>query len=780
MIRFCLLLAITLPSSILAQDAPIDFVNDVRPILSDKCFPCHGPDDSTRATELRFDDEGSAKADLGGAFAIVPGDLDASTLVARIMSEDEEFQMPPSDIRKRLTRSEIDILRAWITQGAEWSTHWAYVDPTIHKIPTVESDWPKNWIDDFVLRRLTAEGLVPSKEANRLNLVRRLYFDLLGLPPTPEEVGEFVASGMTLEELVDDLLGREQFGERLAIDWLDLVRFADTVGYHGDQDHSITPYRDWVIDAFNSNMPFDRFTREQLAGDLLPDPTTDQIVATGYNRLLQTSHEGGVQQKEYVAIYAADRVRNVSQVWMGATLGCAQCHDHKYDPYSTKDFYSLAAYFADINDEAHLRKADNALPTSRAPEMKVYSRRERTKLAALHQLHKRIQDELEEDSSDSHLQSVEKQIKQIEDAKRKTMITVALKKPRVTRVLPRGDWLDESGEVVEPSVPAFMKQMTGDDRGTRLDLANWLVDSDTGIGKSTARVFVNRLWAQFFGAGLCPSLDDFGGQGRPPVYPKLLDNLSVEFVNSGWDVKRLIRLMLNSRTYRQSSETTEVLRERDPENRWFARQARFRLRAEFIRDNALAVSGLLNPTIGGASFKPYQPTGYYRHLNFPTRTYTAHSGPRQYRRGLYVHWQRQFLHPMFYAFDAPRREECTAERAKSNTPSAALVLLNDPTFVEAARALAAKVLTNKRAKDDRAKIDLVFATVLTRTPDEHESTAIRGLLDDNRDEFTSETAKTFLSIGMFHAPQELDPIELAAWTTVCRALLNLGETNTRM
>lgn len=769
---------VLLSQGLSADEREIDFASDVRPILSDKCFSCHGPDSATRETELRFDSEESAKSDLGGYRAIVAGDPDNSELIERITTDDESMVMPPVDSHLSLTTEQKNTLRAWIKQGAKWSEHWAYVEPKKWPTPQLDSDWPENWIDQFILQRLNREDLLPSQDTDQVTLARRLYFDLIGLPPTPEQVDKFTRAEQTFEQLVDELLASPHFGERFAVYWLDLVRFADTVGYHGDQDHSITPYRDWVIDAFNDNMPFDQFTREQLAGDMLEESSIDQKIASGYNRLLQTSHEGGVQPKEYLAIYAADRVRNVSEVWMGATVGCAQCHDHKYDPYTAKDFYSLAAFFDDIDDTEHLAKGTNSLPTARPPEIEVLSKRERKELEELKSTRDKIKSKPEDDSTESLLNELEKQITALESGKRRTMITVSLEEPRVTRVLPRGNWLDESGEIVPPSVPEFMQQIEKENRATRLDLANWLTDADSGTGLLTARVFVNRLWAQFFGAGLCPSLDDFGGQGQPPVHLELLDRLAIEFVESGWDVKHMIRLMITSRAYRQTSVASEKLYEIDPYNHLFARQSNFRLPAEFVRDNALAVGGLLNRKIGGASVKPYQPADYYRHLNFPTRKYKVDDDPtKQWRRGLYVHWQRQFLHPMLYAFDAPRREECTAQRAKSNTPSAALVLLNDPTFVESAKALALTTIKTVESDDDR--IQFVFRQVLSRNPDDYEKQLVMDLLNTNRSEFTEESANQLLAIGVFNIPENIDVIELASWTMIARMVLNSSEATTR-
>lgn len=771
-----------------AADGP-DFSREIRPLLADRCFACHGPDEHKREAELRLDSFDSLTADRDGRAVVVPGTPDESELIRRIVSSDEDELMPPPHVRKPLSKKEIGLLRRWVEAGAEFSAHWAYAQPKVRPAPNViRMKWPANWIDLFILNRLEAESLHPAIEADPVTLVRRLHFDLTGLPPDPDVVKKFAAepSNAAWEKLVDRLLASDAHAERMAVYWLDLVRFADTVGYHGDQDHSISPYRDWVIDAFALNMPFDQFTREQLAGDLLPNSNVDQKIASGYNRLLQTSHEGGVQPKEYLSIYAADRVRNVSAVWLGATVGCAQCHDHKYDPYTSKDFYSLAAFFADLDEDQHFRVGSNGLPTKRPPEIKVHSRREREELAKLERQLTDVESKLKESADNAELQQqkedLSRTIDTLKKAMRLTMISVA-KTPREMRVLPRGNWLDDSGPVVTAAVPEFLgtcaKSTEG--RSTRLDLANWICDAESGIGGLTSRVFVNRFWYLMFGNGLARNLDDLGGQGSPPEHPELLDQLAVEFLKSKWNVRHMLKLIVTSRTYRQSSTWTDQLRKRDPQNKLLARQNTFRLSAEMIRDNALAVSGLLVRKVGGASVKPYQPAGYYRHLNFPQRKYTHHADDRQWRRGLYVHWQRQFLHPMLKAFDAPTREECTAQRPRSNTPLAALTLLNDPTFTEAARTFAARLLTEMAEDKTDGRLRLGMELAISRNPDGKELQALRDLLQSATEYYREHPAEAekVRSAGLAAAGEKMDSIQLAAWTAVARALLNLDESMTR-
>lgn len=748
----------------------LSFNRDIRPLLSDACFHCHGPDPAHREADLRLDVEESAKD-----YAIVAGDLEASDLIARIVSTDPDEVMPPAESGKKLSADQIELLKRWVSEGAKYEPHWAYVAPQTHEVPAVDDvTWPFDPIDHFVLDGMVRNDLRPAADADPATLIRRVSFDLTGLPPSPKLIEEFVAdpSRARYVSIVDRLLASPAFGERMAIYWLDLVRFADTVGYHGDQDHNASPYRDYVIDAFNDNLPLDQFTREQLAGDLIVDATEDQKIASGYNRLLQTSHEGGVQPKEYLAIYAADRVRNLSAVWMGATVGCAQCHDHKYDPYTANDFYSLVAFFADLDEAQHFKDGSNALPTKRSPEIPVLARWERGLIAEANQ--QIASTEQESDVSDW----VEIRDR-IEKSKRVAMISRSIA-PREIRVLPRGNWLDDSGPVVQPTVPAFMPQLAGDGRPSRMDLANWLTDSRDGVGGLTSRVFVNRLWYLLFGRGISSSLSDFGGQGVPPTHPELLDQLAIDFVDQGWNVKRMMRRLVLTRTYRQSSVASPELLRRDPYNKWFARQSRFRLPAEMVRDNALSIGGLMVQQVGGASVKPYQPAGYYRHLNFPKRVYVPHTDARQWRRGVYVHWQRQFLHPMLKAMDAPSREECTAERPRSNTPLEALVLLNDPTMVEAAICLAQRMLASSKDVDQRLRDAFLLAT--SREPDKQESKLLRRMLVAELAHYRDQPAEAtdlIESAGDIVDSKSHDDVELAAWTGVCRAILNMYETVTR-
>ncbi len=1025
---FATLLAFAATRSTLAAEAAlpdrIEFNRDIRPILADKCFACHGPDSAKREAGLRLDTfEGAAEKRDSGA-AIVPRQAEASQLWQRVTHTDNELRMPPGSTGKSLEPRQVALLKRWIEQGAEYQSHWAFIPPRRAEPPAAPANSRvANVIDQFVLARLAAEKLEPAMEADRRTLARRLSFDLLGLPPSPEEVAAFVAdrSPRAYEELVDRLFASPHYAERMAVYWLDVVRYADTAGYHSDNHRDLAPYRDYIVQAFHKNKPFDQFAIEQLAGDLLPQPTHESRVASGFNRLLQTTEEGGSQAREYTAKYAADRVRNSGVIWLGVTLGCSECHNHKFDPFSIKDFYSMQAFFADVAERAVGRQDQTPIPTPEqeqriaeldeklkalrtsltadtpelAADQMAWEARMTAELAAMKstwtplkpttvvssggQKFETLEDlsvlgsgenpdldtytielapgearvtgvrlevlthpslannglsrangnfvlsELEFDwvagpaakperleikraeadfsqanfpiaaaidrnattgwAVDGHqkpadhkavfafakprepasgaklvvrmrhesqfpkhtvghfrwslsgvdeptlsdvalpvaivealkapaadrspaqrealkqhfrgmaprlepvrreLADVEKQRENVVKSFPQTLVTTAVA-PRLIRVLPRGNWLDETGEIVEPAVPASLNPLGVEGRrATRLDLARWLVAPENPL---TARVFVNRLWKLTFGQGIVRTVEDLGTQGELPSHPELLDWLAVDFRENGWDIKRLHKLMVMSATYRQSSQgvasTAARAREVDPNNRLLSRQNRFRLDAEFVRDNALAISGLLSRRVGGPSVKPYQPAGYWANLNFPRREWQNDQGEDLYRRGLYTYWCRTFLHPSLAAFDAPSREECVAERPRSNTPLQALVLLNDPTYVEAARALAARALTlapgDGGAIDDGARLAFLFQRAVQRTPRPDEALLLSELLQQHREHFqgNAAAAQELLKVGAAASPPGVAAAELAAWTSVARAVMNLHETVTR-
>jgi hypothetical protein len=865
--RRVLPLACVLLSAGHARSAPVDFNRDVRPILSGQCFACHGPDEKARKAKLRLD----VREDAVKAGAVVPGKPDESELLKRIATTDADLQMPPPASKKpALTAAQVATLKQWIAEGAAYSDHWSFGKLTRPEVPKL--DGARNPIDAFVRSRLDTEHVRPAPEADRVTLVRRLSFDLTGLPPSPEDVRAFVAdkSPDAYEKLVEKFLASPHYGERMAVWWLDLVRYANSAGYHSDNDINVAPYREYVVRSFNENKPFDQFTTEQLAGDLLPKPTMWQRVGSAYNRLLQTTEEGGAQAKEYEAKYSADRVRNYAQVWLGATLMCAECHNHKFDPYTQADFYAVAAFFADVQETAVGRREPGMVVPS--PEQAQFLRQ--LGLGVLQQQlafddaaaefvekDDAFQDvatwpnpkppvpkKKGKDADKAEFVPIPDDVKKLLDADRakwtqpqkdklaafakeyapalqkereafaavakektdyentlpRTLITTATT-PRTVRILKRGDWMDTTGKVMEPTTPGFLPPLPPlakeQKRYTRLDLAKWTVSKDNPL---TARVAVNRLWKLFFGRGVSRSLEESGSQGELPTHPELLDWLASEFTSptyggglarrvaeneperraspppyGPWDVKHLVRLMVTSATYRQSSVETPAVRDRDPANDLFARQARYRLDAEFVRDNALAVSGLLNRTIGVEAVKPYQPKKYWEALNFPVREWRNDTGPKIYRRGMYTHWQRTFPHPAMLAFDAPSREECTCERPRSNIPQQALVLLNDPEFVEAARVFAAKTIES--GKDDAARIAWAFERATGRTPKDAEAKVLLGVLAKHRTGYAADAkaADAVLKVGDAAAPNDVPAAELAAWTSVCRVVLNLHETITR-
>ena len=977
----------------------VEFNRDVRPILSENCFACHGPDRNARQADLRLD----RRAEALGRGVIQPGDASGSRLVQRIRQDNPALVMPPVATDKKLTDDQKQILSNWIAQGAEYQEHWAYLKP---QRPAAPAGPPG--IDHLVDRLLAERGLQPVPEADRRTLARRLSLDLTGLPPGPSLVESFVRDKRpdAYERLLDTLLDSPHYGERMAVHWLDLVRYADTIGYHGDVAVNVYPFRDYIVRSFNENKPFDAMSREQLAGDLLDEPTRWQLVASGYNRLSRMTNEGGSQAKEYLAKYAADRVRNISTVWLGSTLGCAECHDHKFDPFLAKDFYSMAAFFADIEEEgvfagtgnwgssvrvlapearsemdqierqlaelkpaaepptagsnqgldevaAYLRAdllrwnvldpdrvwadcthpefdqcgrfvleeeadgvvrvttSDDKKPTKsihRAEiplqagtltavalelyptgdyssfalaefEVRLLGRERwpvRISLQGLVPDHEEsgsmLRDALDDNyhtgwsgkwaehasrtalftfeeplktragerlqitligysrnglglpsrfrllGTDSafpelpaqgnlraavlaggersevqrtalraaydslgafrpnwrRIRALERRQKELLDGAHESLVAKAVEEPRQMRVLPRGNWMDESGESVQPQVPQFLGPLDSDGRRlTRLDLANWVTDPDNPL---TARVFVNRLWKMFFGTGVSKVLDDVGSQGEPPINRELLDWLAVEFVESGWDVRHIVKTMLLSETYRRSSEPSDELLANDPYNRLHGRQTMARLDAEFLRDNALAVSGLLNRATGGPGVKPYQPPGYYKELNFPKRVYEADLNANQFRRGLYTHWQRQYVHPALMAFDAPAREECAAERGVSNTPLQSLVLLNDPSYVEAARAFAARIVRDG-GKSAAKRIDFAFREAFSRLPVEAERAVLLDLLERHRKRYREDPdgAEQLLGTGISRHSAGASGPELAAWTSVARALYNKHE-----
>ncbi|MBI1357772.1 MAG: DUF1553 domain-containing protein [Acidobacteria bacterium] len=657
--------------------AEVDFQRQVQPILK-KCLPCHGRDEHARQANLRLDSFEHATGKSGGHPGIAPGDAAHSRIVARV--QDDKNPMPPGG--ERLSAAEIDVLKQWIDGGAKYQQHWAFEAPARPEPPTVsQPDWVRNPIDAFVLARLDKAHLKPSVEADRYTLARRLALDLTGLPPEPELVKAFVEdeSPEAYEKVVDRLLNSPHYGERWARVWLDLARYADSQGYEKDGLRTIWPYRDWVIRALNANMPFDRFTVLQLAGDLLPVPTEDQLVATGFHRNTMTNTEGGTDDEEFRDAAVKDRVATTGQVWMGLTVGCAQCHSHKYDPISHQEFYQLYAFFnqtADAdkpNDEPKLEVSDD-VTTLIFRELPADERRE-------------------------------------------------------THIHERGSFLSP-GALVEPATPAAFEPFPEEFPRNRLGLAKWLVSKRNPL---TARVLVNRLWSRLWGIGIVETEEDFGTQGLPPSHPELLDWLATELMRLDWDMKGVLKTMVMSATYRQSSDVTAAMVESDPKNRLLARGARFRLSAEMVRDQALAASGLLNEELYGEPVMPWQPDGIWQVIYSPIR-WTTSEGDERYRRSLYTLWRRTSPYPAMTTFDAPSGEVCTVRRISTNTPLQALVTLNDPTLMEAAQRLALAVADDDRERTART----MFERALVRPPTEAEVERVLALQAEARAELAGD------------------------------------------
>ena len=752
------LIALATASAAWAEQA-VSFNRDIRPLLADRCFTCHGPDENTREADLRLDQRESAtRAAASGERAIVPGDVSGSALIHRVTSADEDLRMPPVDGPKRLTDNEIELLKTWIAQGAEYQPHWSFVAPRMPDLPKVASpDWCRNDVDRFVLAKLEAVGKAPSREASRETLIRRVAFDLTGLPPTLEEIDGFLSddSAEAYGRMVDRYLASSAYGEHMARHWLDLARYADTNGYQYDTERTQWVWRDWVIDAYNRNQRFDEFTVEQLAGDLLPDATDQQRLATGFNRNHGITIEGGIIDEEYRTEYVMDRLVTTGEVWLGLTVGCARCHEHKFDPISQREFYQLYAFFNQVAERG-MRGFD---PQEKIPSPLAVSQQDKLAAEIAH-----LQEQLESEATPGFPA---------------TMVMRDLPQSRDTFVLERGEY-NKPTEKVSADVPAIFPAMPADAPKNRLGFARWLVSPKHPL---TARVAVNRYWQRLFGIGLVKTSEDFGVQGELPSHPDLLDWLAKTFVNSGWDVKRIQRLIVTSATYRQTSHVASTEYREDPENRLLARGPRMRLDAEEIRDAALAVSGALVEQVGGQSVYPYQPAGLWLELNNRpnySKAYPQGSGDDLYRRSLYTFWKRTVPSPMLKTFDAPEREFCTIRRSRTNTPLQALLLLNGPQFVEAARLLAERMMEDGGASPQE-QIAYGFRLVTARSPRDAELILLLKAYKDERDRYSDdeEAALGLLGVGKVPTSTQAASSDLAAMTTVARLLLNLNETITK-
>ena len=753
-----------LPQAI--SGAAIDFNREIRPILSDACFPCHGPDASARKAGLRLDLRAVAVQPAeSGEVAIRPNQAAQSELVRRIFSEDRDEVMPPRKSHRSISLRQKELLRDWINQGAPYAEHWSFLPPKPAALPAVQRpDWPRNPLDFFTLARMEAEGMSPAPEAAKSTLIRRVTLDLTGLPATISEVRDFLAdsSDQAYERVVDRLMATRDYAERRAQDWLDLARYADTRGFSDDTARSIWPYRDWVIRALQRNQPFDQFTIEQLAGDLLPQPTTDQLIATGFHRNAPQAKGQTYPSEEYRLKSVVDRVNTTATVWLGLTMGCAECHDHKFDPISQADFYGTFAIFNQIEHSGEGFAQGGPHLSIPSPEQAKQKAEAQAKLAALQASKALLQTQPGKDalaqsaeaiSLEKELAALIKQINQVEKAGIHFPVMRERSIARDTFIHLRGNFLTR-GAKVEPGIPGFLRAGDAEAPRNRLEYARWLV---SGKNPLVARVVVNRFWQSYFGFGLVRTPGDFGLQGEWPTHPELLDWLASEFVRSGWDMKAVHRLIVSSATYRQSAVRRPEDALRDVQNRWLSSMPRVRLPAEQIRDQALAVSGLLKQTSNPKSFFPPQPSNYWEDRDLPGK-WTISAGDELHRKSLFIYWRRMALHPTMELLDAPSRASCTPRRNSANIPTQALVTLNDPIFVEAAKAFAQRILDAGLA-DDRARMDWAFQTCLSRHPEPAE-----------RDQFLA-----FLERQAKPSPTDLP----ALWASVATILLNLDETLTR-
>jgi hypothetical protein len=804
----------------------IEFNRDIRPILSENCYNCHGPAKSTRKADLRLDTK-------DGALSVVtPGKPKDSFLWQRIISVDEHERMPPAKSGKKLTQLQIDLLKRWIEQGAPWQDHWAFIAPKRPDLPKVtNAKWVRNPIDAFIVARLEKEGMQPSPEADPRTLIRRVTLDLTGLPPTASEVDAFTNAwnapnakrGEIYEHLVDRLLASPRYGERMVLEWLDAARYSDTNGYQTDGTRAMWPWRDWVIDALNKNMPFDQFTVEQIAGDLLPNPTIPQKIATGFHRNHMLNGEGGRIAEESRVDYVVDRVDTTGAVWLGLTVGCGRCHEHKYDPISQKEYYQLYAFWNSIAEVGGVdRRSGTGAPVLELPtpeqqdkvskiEKRVselqssFGAREKAVLDELRAKVKTLPDKkspeygklIASHPEGKELQKLQSTLdaekKKLTDAKNGVLITMIMeerKDPRETFVLVRGIY-NKYGEKVTAAIPKAFPPLPKDAPNNRLGLAKWLVSKDNPL---TARVTVNRIWQQYFGIGLVKTSEDFGIQGDPPSHPDLLDWLAVEFSSplplySGgegpgvrgrahaWDLKALHRLIVMSGTYRQSSKVKPATVERDPDNRLLSHSPRLRLTPFQLRDQALALSNLLVEKIGGPPVRPYQPTGLWEDFSFNQIKYVQDKGDKLYRRSLYTFWRRSIGPPNM--FDTPNRQVCTVRQGRTNTPLHALILMNDVTFVEAARVWAERLIKSEKNPDLR--LAFAWRQATARPPSATEQKVLTNGYQRVLKQYQADkaAAEKLVSAGEFARDKSLDVAEHAALTAMLNMLLNLDEVMTK-
>ncbi len=807
----------SLPALLSAAEGKLDFNRDIRPILSDKCFQCHGPDEKTLHGDVRLDDRASAIATR----AIVPGSPELSEALARILSDDPDEVMPPPKTKKTVSSVEADILRRWIAEGAEYKGHWAFEPVVATNVPA-----GKHPVDHFILAELERKGLQPSPEADPATLIRRLSLDLTGLLPAPDRVKSFLTEhksdpDQAVAKLADELLASSHYGERWGRHWLDQARYADSNGYSIDGDRTQWPWRDWVIRAINEDLPFDRFTIEQIAGDLLPNATKAQLVASAFHRNTLINQEGGTDPEQFRNEEVVDRVNTTGAVWLGLTLGCAQCHTHKYDPITHREYFELFAFFnhgTDINNtgatvevaegEMFLKDADpakvKAIDEAKAALAKITSATAKRQVAWENaELAKAAPDAKETPlllalgaAPDKRTNDQKKLLvaefakvdqeklaaeKTLADARAalglgtavNTMVMRDLPEPRETFIHLRGSFLDHDLKTgpLSPGVPAALPALP--DKTTprnRLDLAEWLVRPDHPL---VPRVTVNRVWMRYFGKGIVATENDFGMQSAFPTHPELLDWLAHDFVANGWSMKRLHKLIVTSATYRQSSHARPDLAEVDPLNTLLARQNRLRVEAEIVRDAALSASGLLHPKVGGPGVKPPQPEGVYAFTQ-NKKSWTAATGPDRFRRGLYIQFYRSAPYPLLTTFDSPDFQSVCTARVRSNTPLQSLAMANDEALFELARGLGARLLKEVPA-DDEKRLERAFFLCYARPPSDAERNAVASFRETQVTSFKSDPAA-----AAEVAPKgATDPAEAASWTTVARALMNTDEFITR-
>ena len=743
-----------------SNEQDITFNAQVRPILNKNCMSCHGGVRQSGGLSFLFPQTALDTLESGN-FAIVPGNIRKSALIERIKETDPELRMPPEG--PGLNPEEIEILTRWIKQGAQWEDHWAYVPPDRNLVvPEVENTPAVNEIDHFVIDKLQQKGLSLSPLADKSTLARRVSFDLIGLPPSDSLFDSFLNDDTpeAYQRLVDQLLASEHFGEKWAAFWLDLARYADSQGYQKDNLRpTMWVYRDWVINAFNRDMPFDQFTIEQLAGDLLPDPSEDQILATAFHRNTMNNDEGGTDDEEFRVAAVLDRVNTTFEVWQGTTISCVQCHTHPYDPLKHEEYYGVYAYFNNSMDSDKTSDHPNALVLSPHQQLQ----KQRLEL---------FMDEMKssDDTLSAEYRKALTELLAIKPLKVPVMKELPADSSRKSHVFVRGNWLVH-GEEVKPSVPSALNQSISDDPSDRLELAQWLVHPDNPL---TSRVMVNRFWEQLFGRGLVETLEDFGSQGSPPTHPELLDWLAIQFMDEyQWSTKSLLREIVLSATYRQSSKVDPELQELDPYNKLLARGPRVRLSAEQIRDQALVVSGLLNPKIYGPSVMPPQPEGVWNVIRHRARWETSKDPEKQNRRALYTFWRRVSPYPSMMTFDATSREFCVSRRIRTNTPLQAFVTLNDPVFFKATKTLAAQMM--QYSNDIENQIRFGFEKTLYRQPSEQELNTMTSLFDKTV-KLYREQPEEVVAITK-DTPSETP--EMAATINLAAVLLNLDEVITK-